>query len=157
MQSNNKTWHSCFQCHYSHVDNLACTLLDDRDRKLFKQCDGHFGFGKVSVSNYAAQLAWWLNFFSPDRFLIVSSDVLRDKDSSLQVLLRTEQSVQLLHIANVPAATKLKKGVDRKLGHDLLFWLTKAAELKLWSLKRVYWHTNSIVFQHYNNISLRFS
>lgn len=89
MQSNNKTWHSCFQCHYSHVDSSACNSLNDRDRQLLEQCNQHFGFGMLSVSNYAAQLAWWLNFFTPDRFLIISSQELRDEESSMKVLPQT--------------------------------------------------------------------
>ena len=87
MQSNNKTWHSCFQCHYSHVDSNACTSLNERDRQLLQQCNNHFGFGALSVSNYAAQLAWWLNFFTPDRFLIISSRELRDEENRLKVRL----------------------------------------------------------------------
>lgn len=85
LQSNNKTWHSCFQCHYSHVDINACTSLNERDRQLLEQCNQHFGFGALSVSNYAPQLAWWLNFFTPDRFLIISSQELRDEDNRMKV------------------------------------------------------------------------
>jgi hypothetical protein len=47
----------------------------------------------LSVSNYAAQLAWWLNFFSPDRFLIVSSQELREKKTRLKVLTDYKMSV----------------------------------------------------------------
>jgi hypothetical protein len=39
----------------------------------------------VLVGFYAAQLAWWLSFFPPDRFLLVTSQELHDPDTALQV------------------------------------------------------------------------
>lgn len=37
------------------------------------------------VSYYAAQLAWWLAFFPPERFLILTSTELHSPDSQLEV------------------------------------------------------------------------
>ena len=31
----------------------------------------------VAYGHYAAQLAWWLNFFPPERFLLLNSEDLR--------------------------------------------------------------------------------
>lgn len=31
----------------------------------------------VAYGHYAAPLAWWLNFFPPDRFLLINNDDLR--------------------------------------------------------------------------------
>jgi hypothetical protein len=85
MQSQQRTWHSCFQCHYSHIDQDRCQELSEEEGRIFKQCQQHFGFGMLDVGQYAAQLAWWLNFFPPERFLVVSSLELRDDASRLKV------------------------------------------------------------------------
>ena len=39
----------------------------------------------ITVGHYAAQLSWWFSFFSPDRFLILSSTDVQDKDPEKQV------------------------------------------------------------------------
>lgn len=79
MQSNDNTWHSCFQC---HIDHSACT---EEDPELLEQCNQKPGFRMLGVGKYAAQLAWWLNFFPPDRFLIVSSAQLWTEDTRMEV------------------------------------------------------------------------
>lgn len=43
----------------------------------------------VQVSNYAAQIAWWLAFYPPEQILIITSSELRDPDR--QVNVRTHQ------------------------------------------------------------------
>lgn len=43
----------------------------------------HFGF--IDQSKYAAQFAWWLRFFPPERFMFVSSWQLHDEEESLRV------------------------------------------------------------------------
>lgn len=44
-------------------------------------------FSVLAVGNYAAQLAWWLQFFPADHFLIVSTAQLRDPVARLQARL----------------------------------------------------------------------
>lgn len=39
---------------------------------------------------YAVQIAWWLAFFPPERFLILTSSELRDPTSAVQVCTTTE-------------------------------------------------------------------
>jgi hypothetical protein len=86
VQSKSRTWHSCFQCHYSHVDLGQCRYLSDSDRMRFPLCSKTYGFNMLDVSNYAAQLAWWLAFFPPERFIVVSSQELRNEESRIKVM-----------------------------------------------------------------------
>jgi hypothetical protein len=53
------------------------------DEKGFSCYVPHFKF--IDQSKYAAQLAWWLLFFPPERFLIVSSWQLRDPYEAAKV------------------------------------------------------------------------
>ena len=92
VQSSTRTWHSCFQCLYSHVDESHCAALSLDDRAAFDRCHGARGFNMLDVSNYAPQLAWWLNFFRPEHFLIISSQELRDEGGRLEV-----RALQVLH------------------------------------------------------------
>jgi hypothetical protein len=42
-------------------------------------------YNAVDVSNYAAQIAWWLNFFPPERFMVISSSELQKEENRLRV------------------------------------------------------------------------
>jgi hypothetical protein len=85
MQSSTRTWHSCFQCLYSHVDRDECEHLAPEQRSAFERCSSERGFNMVDVSNYAAQIGWWLNFFPPERFLVISSLELRSEHGRIKV------------------------------------------------------------------------
>ena len=89
MQSSTRTWHSCFQCLYSHVERSDCEHMAAEQRDQFERCHSARGFNMIDVSNYAAQIGWWLNFFASDRFLIVSSLELREEGGRLKVRLRS--------------------------------------------------------------------
>lgn len=50
----------------------------------------------VDVSNYAAQIGWWLNFFAPDRFIVISSADLRSNKSQVEVRMSALQVAPLV-------------------------------------------------------------
>lgn len=59
----------------------------------------HFGF--IDQSKYAAQFAWWLRFFPPERFMFVSSWQLHDEEESLKVL---NQILEHAEVGNAESA-----------------------------------------------------
>ena len=74
---------------YSHVNQTYCDSLSEIDQQRFERCRNSRGFNMLDVSNYAAQLAWWLSFFPPERFIVVSSLELRHQESRLKVRSRS--------------------------------------------------------------------
>lgn len=85
LQEPTQTWHTCFHCVYSLVDREQCSALEAADQEVFEQCPTGRGFNMVDVSNYAAQIGWWLNFFPPERFIVVSSLELRNEEGRITV------------------------------------------------------------------------
>ena len=43
------------------------------------------GFSVLDYSSYAAQIAWWLEFFPPEQMFVVTSNALKDRDRQTQV------------------------------------------------------------------------
>eukprot|EP00892_Ulva_mutabilis_P004466 jgi/Ulvmu1/2391/UM131_0002.1 len=76
------TWGDCWGCVFSNVDKSAC----DRLAVSKKACDSIKGMRPAFMSYYAAQIAWWLSFFPPDRFLIITSQQLHNPDQQVQIL-----------------------------------------------------------------------
>lgn len=91
MQASDHTsWFDCFKCAYSFIDvrrptiRHACEPLAKSGPPQFRNCsEPHFGF--IEHGLYAAQIAWWLRFFGPERFMIVSASQLRDPDQQIKV------------------------------------------------------------------------
>ena len=79
VQGGSKDWLDCNKCKNSHKELDKCKPEHQRI------CYGRNGFTTVGVSNYAAQLSLWLSFFPPDRFLILTSNDLRDPTKQLVV------------------------------------------------------------------------
>ena len=88
--SDHATWFDCYKCAYSYIDvrrglvQEACKPLLTSGPAGFRNCSApHFGF--IEHGLYAAQIAWWLQFFGPERFMIISASQLRDPEQQLQV------------------------------------------------------------------------
>lgn len=85
VQSKSRTWHTCFQCHYSRHDEGICDGVASGEKYAAPFCRRKKGFNIVDVGNYAAQLAWWFSFFRPGRFLIISHAELQHVEGRLEV------------------------------------------------------------------------
>jgi hypothetical protein len=70
---------------YSHFDSGQCSKLSHEDLIKFERCNSERRFTMLDASNYAAQIGWWLNFFPPERFVVVSSLELRDGRGRIEV------------------------------------------------------------------------
>lgn len=84
MQDSNggpQTWHDCFKCWHMFFNRGACNRMEERP---VNDCSPE-SLNYVQVSNYAAQLAWWLAFFPPEQFLILTSAELHDPDRQVNV------------------------------------------------------------------------
>ena len=80
-----KTWHDCYKCWHMFHNHTHCTGM--APPRPFDGCHPDV-LDYVQVSNYAAQLAWWLAFFPPEQILILTSAELRDPARQVQVSLR---------------------------------------------------------------------
>ena len=91
MQDAQRTWFSCFPCLHSHVNVTACppdtlgSAAAAQSKLRTPACDDPAGFDPIDVSMYAPQLAWWLSFFPPERFLVLPSSLLHDPAQQVQV------------------------------------------------------------------------
>ena len=83
------TWHECFGCEFSDRDGPGCEGVDtdfEDDSAIGAPLCGvdltagasRAVFEAITRSSYAAQLAWWLQFYSPERFLFVAAPELQD-------------------------------------------------------------------------------
>ena len=79
-----RQWNDCFSCHYivhdwerrRHLCRLVGLLQDTC--AIENPCKPQVElYMYVAYGHYAAPLAWWLNFFPPDRFLILNNEELR--------------------------------------------------------------------------------
>eukprot|EP00210_Caulerpa_lentillifera_P001271 g1227.t1 len=86
-----KTWNDCFRC-LAHCQK-ARDVCHNRPFR-FRGPDGEtscFPFGEQLISRglYAAQLAWWFSFFSPENFVIIfSHDFYKDPVGQLNRIIR---------------------------------------------------------------------
>ena len=79
-----KQWNDCFACLYTVPDwsirKATCKPLGllHRASATDNPCKPSLElYMYVAYGHYAAQLAWWLNFFPPERFLLLNSEDLR--------------------------------------------------------------------------------
>ena len=103
--SANATWHSCYKCRHKMPDSSLCYLmwpnLED-EATMVPDCMRSYGIhDPILPSLYAAQLAWWLRFFPPERFLVLPSTRVHDKATAMKVrsefLLRYPACLQKQH------------------------------------------------------------
>ena len=76
-----KTWHDCYKCWEMFHNGTHCRHLPPP--QPHNGCHPDI-LDYVQVSNYAAQLAWWLAFFPPEQILILTSAELRDPAQQIQ-------------------------------------------------------------------------
>eukprot|EP00892_Ulva_mutabilis_P012326 jgi/Ulvmu1/9466/UM052_0034.1 len=85
------TWWDCHQCHFGYIDQKvasgACAELERTGPPDLATC-AEPSHRFIDHGLYAAQLAWWLRFFPPEQFLIISSWQLRDPEERIRVLNR---------------------------------------------------------------------
>eukprot|EP00892_Ulva_mutabilis_P001893 jgi/Ulvmu1/11704/UM008_0115.1 len=83
-----KTWQECHQCTFTLFNSTHCANASTaEDRAALNGCDPP-RMQLTDYSSYAAQLAWWLAFFPPEQFLILTTDDLRDPKRRLRTLNR---------------------------------------------------------------------
>jgi hypothetical protein len=88
LQKISKTWFDCFKCGFTYMLRQQDAAEDCR--RVASLPDPPFdcskpGYGFMDHGLYAAQLAWWLQFFPPEHFLIVPSAELWDEAERLEV------------------------------------------------------------------------
>eukprot|EP00892_Ulva_mutabilis_P001536 jgi/Ulvmu1/11383/UM075_0045.1 len=105
-----KTWQECFRCSYMLFNTTHCrTQLPAPDRGRIG-CDLEpklLTF--VQYSSYAAQIAWWLAFFPPEQFLILTIAELRNPARRVEALNRV-----LAH-ARLPQAQRFTADMVRSV------------------------------------------
>eukprot|EP00892_Ulva_mutabilis_P006828 jgi/Ulvmu1/4517/UM002_0243.1 len=93
-----RTWHTCFQCHYSRYDEDACNGAASQEEYGAPFCRSRRGFNIVDVGNYAAQIAWWFSFFRPGRFLFLSYAELQHAEGRREALELVAQHVGMRNV-----------------------------------------------------------
>jgi hypothetical protein len=87
LQSNSKTWYDCHRCGFTYIaresSKLECARLEEEKHPYLSCSQPSYRF--IDHGLYAPQLAWWLRFFPPDRFMFISAWQLRDPDTCIQV------------------------------------------------------------------------
>jgi hypothetical protein len=91
------TWADCWRCVFGVAEHL-CDDLQDDEKKAVGGCPPS-SLLTTHVSLYAAQIAWWLSFFPPDRFLFLMSKDLQDPDGAMEVCLRSCLPLPVPHSA----------------------------------------------------------
>ena len=87
--SDHTTWHQFFSCAFNYInvaqEPVAVACEEQQSSLGARNCSvPHYGF--IDHGMYGAQLAWWLQFFPPEQFLVVSSGQLWDPHERIQVL-----------------------------------------------------------------------
>ena len=82
-----KSWNDCYKCWYVILDDELRKDICERHGldyriehhpKINTPCDPLVRSGMfVQFGTYAAPIAWWLNFFTPDQFVFLNSDELK--------------------------------------------------------------------------------
>lgn len=83
-QGGTRTWGDCWRCYYPNFVKRHCEASPPEVREAFRGCSPP-SLPTTHVAYYAAQLAWWLAFFPPERFLILTSSELHSREQQLQV------------------------------------------------------------------------
>lgn len=89
VQANPLTWSDCFKCSFTFIARhgeakAACDALAKKKHRKLPDCSKPTN-GFLDHGLYAAQLAWWLQWFPADRFLVLSSNELRTNEGALNV------------------------------------------------------------------------
>lgn len=88
VQSPTTTWFDCHRCHFGYIDQKEasgpCAEVERTGPLDFHTCTTP-SHRFLDHGLYAAQLAWWLRFFPPERFLIISSWQLHDPVERIRV------------------------------------------------------------------------
>eukprot|EP00892_Ulva_mutabilis_P012431 jgi/Ulvmu1/9560/UM053_0049.1 len=80
-----RTWGDCWRCYYPTFQKKKCHAAPAAVQDAHRGCEPP-SVPTTHVAYYAAQLAWWLAFFPPERFLILTSAELHSPDRQLQAL-----------------------------------------------------------------------
>ena len=79
-----RTWGDCWRCDYRVFD---CADISAKEADAFGGCKDDPGphtkikFVPMTMMGvYAPQIAWWLSFFPPENFVILTSEELHDPD-----------------------------------------------------------------------------
>lgn len=81
MQSGTHSWGDCWPCSYAVIARDECKAHGGSD----EVCEHLHSVPVAHVSYYAPQIAWWLSFFPPERFLVFTSQQLHDPQQQLDV------------------------------------------------------------------------
>lgn len=81
------TWNDCWKCEHFVYE---CTMLNDLEKEALGGCNytsiPHVPTVPLTQYGlYAAQIAWWLSFFPPEQFMILTQEEIEDSDSALDV------------------------------------------------------------------------
>ena len=85
------TWHDCYRCRYDSVSLDACKSRDAGEppfapcERVLRGRGTQVAHKVLAAGSYAAQLAWWLQFFPPERFMVITATQLEDEPQRLQV------------------------------------------------------------------------
>ena len=86
MQGSNATWGDCFGCRYNLFRyQKCCGAREEQGGALFPCFGVPRGFSVLDYSSYAAQIAWWLQFFPPEQLYIVTTETLHDENKRVTV------------------------------------------------------------------------
>jgi hypothetical protein len=85
--SKSATWFDCHRCGFTWINTNghACRALESHSEPPPPLNCSAPSYTFLDHALYAAQLAWWLQFFPPSRFLVVSSWQLRDPIERVKV------------------------------------------------------------------------
>lgn len=115
LQEGSRTWGDCWRCYYPTFMKRYCKSSPADVQEALRDCNPP-SLPTTHVAYYAAQLAWWLAFFPPERFLILTSAQLHSPEEQLEVCSPSlEQSMcgdarSVLAAALVCAALVCEKG-----------------------------------------------
>lgn len=88
MQGSSATWWDCHRCHFGYINRTSAAAECERAGAVgppeFGSC-AEPAHRFLDHGLYAAQLAWWLRFFPPEQFRVISSRRLRDPEARVQV------------------------------------------------------------------------
>lgn len=77
------TWGRCNRCSFSFFDHLECLKLPTLHQELFPCVRRQLGVFDSGV--WAAQLSWWLHFYTPDDLFLTTTAALADPEKRMHV------------------------------------------------------------------------
>jgi hypothetical protein len=98
-----RTWGDCYRC---SLGTRACEELTKEEIEGVGYCDSGLVPMTPKVPGlqyglYAAQIAWWLSFFPPERFMIIRQEDTKDRDRAVTV--RRSLTAVLCHVERASA------------------------------------------------------